>query len=168
MKDIFQKYKKILMFVGIFAGVLVVYTVFIKKESVGDLTVESAPSVVAAVNDNRELLAQLESLNAITLQSDIFESNFFNRLQDNTVIIENRKPEGRRNPFLPIGSDAGSFTPDQNIVNATTNTNGLLNAPSGAGTPPVNVSPNNIRNAAPAVATQPASSATTSTTTKAR
>ncbi len=168
MKEIFQKYKKILMFVGIFAGVLVVYTVFIKKEDVGDLTVESAPSVVAAVNDNRELLEQLQSLNAITLQSDIFDSNFFNRLQDNTVIIENRKPEGRRNPFLPIGSDNGAYTPDQNIVNATNNTNGLLNAPSGAANAPVSVSPNNIKSGTSASSSTPPASAPASSTTTPR
>jgi hypothetical protein len=168
MKEIFQKYKKILMFVGIFAAVLFLYIVFIKKEDVGDLTVEAAPSVVAAVNDNRELLEQLQSLNAITLNSDIFESNFFNRLQDNTIIIENRKPEGRRNPFLPIGSDSGSYTPDQNIVNATTNTNGLLNAPSGQGSAQVNVSPNNIKNGTPANPATTVSSSTSSTSTKTR
>ncbi len=168
MKELFEKYKKILMFAGIFLAVMVIYVVFIKKESVGDLTVESAPSVLAAVNDNRELLEQLQSLNAITLASDILESSFFNKLQDNTVVIENRKPEGRRNPFLPIGSDSGSYTPDQNIVNATNNTNGLLNAPAGQAGSQVSVSPNNIKSGtSDSGAAQPAN-ATTSTTTKAR
>lgn len=132
MKELFQKNKKILMFVGIFVAVFLVYTLFIKKEDVPDLTIEQATSSEAA-NDNRELLEQLQSLNSITLNSEIFNSKIFNLLQDNTIIIENKRPEGRQNPFLPIGYDNASFTPDQQIQGATINTNGLLEQAQKAG-----------------------------------
>jgi hypothetical protein len=127
MKEQIQKYKKFFMFAAILAAVFIGYSMFFKKEKTGDLVVEAAPATEAA-QDNRELLQQLQSLNAISLNATIFSSQLFNTLQDNTVVIENRKPEGRRNPFLPIGYDNGSFTPDQSIQNAIINTNGLLNS----------------------------------------
>jgi hypothetical protein len=142
MKEQIQKYKKFFMFAAILAAVFIGYSMFFKKEETGDLVVEAAP-VTEAAQDNRELLVQLQSLNAISLNATIFSSQLFNTLQDNTVIIENRKPEGRRNPFLPIGYDNGSFVPDQSIQNASINTNGLLNSQPSASSSKVNT-PSNI------------------------
>jgi hypothetical protein len=124
MQTFFQKYKNQLIFAVIFIVVLFVYIVFIKKEDIPDLTTIGAEAVTVA--DNKELLTQLGSLNMITLNSEVFNSGVFNSLIDNTIVIQNRKPEGRRNPFLPIGSDDGTFVADQSIVNATDNINGLL------------------------------------------
>jgi hypothetical protein len=164
MNDIIQKNKKILIFVAVFASVFLVYMLFIKKDAKADLTVEKAPASVAAAADNKELLSQLQSLTAIALEADILSSSLFNRLEDNTVFIENRKPEGRRNPFLPIGVDSGVFSPDSTITNATNNINGLLNptnnsAPTGA---VVNISPSNIRGAATTTTPKAPTTATTS------
>ncbi len=153
MNELIQKNKKIIIFAGVLILVFTVYSLFIKKAPKGDLTTEKAPAAVQAASDNKDLLNQLQSLNSITLQSDIFTSSLFNRLQDNTVIIENRKPEGRKNPFLPIGFDAGIFTPDSSIVNATVNTNGLLNQTSGTSTQNLNISPTNIKSTVPSTST---------------
>jgi hypothetical protein len=126
MKETFEKFRKPLIFVGIFIAVFAIYILFIKKDPEADLAVVK-PGDSVTVQDNKELLAQLQALNAIVLNTEIFSSPIFKSLQDNTIIIENRKPEGRKNPFLPLGVDDGNFVADQNIVNATTNTNGLLN-----------------------------------------
>jgi hypothetical protein len=163
MKELFQKNKKILIFVGVAVGIFFIYTTFLKPEEKADLTVEKAPEAIQASEDNKQLLEQLQSLNAITLEADIFSSPMFNRLQDNTVVIENRKPEGRKNPFLPIGNDTGSFIPDGSIINATTNTNGLLNQNGAPATSieNISVSPANIRSATALPTPRATSTATT-------
>lgn len=163
MNELFQKNKKIIIFVAVFVGIFVIYTVFIKKPEKAELTTEKAPEALQASADNKELLAQVQSLNEITLNSEILKSTTFNRLQDNTVVIENRKPEGRKNPFLPIGVDSGSFTPDGTIINATTNTNGLLNQNRATNVQNINLSPSNIKSgtALQAPKTIPAQNATT-------
>lgn len=129
MKELFQKFRKPLIMLGIFVAVFTIYTLFIKKDAPTADLEKIRPDQSVTVEDNKELLSQLQALNAISLNTEIFSSSLFKTLQDNTIVIENRKPEGRRNPFLPIGQDDGTFTPDQNIVNATNNTNGLLNQP---------------------------------------
>jgi hypothetical protein len=151
MKELFLKFKKPVMLVGIFIAVFTVYTLFIKKEPVNDLAIIK-PEQSVSVQDNRELLAQLQALNAISLNTQIFESSIFKGMQDNTIIIENRKPEGRRNPFLPIGVDDGNFAADQSIVGATNNTNGLLNQTQGTTTASIQIS-KNVQNIKPATTT---------------
>lgn len=127
MKELFQKFRKPIILAGIFVVVFTIYVLFIKKDAPkDDLSVVKAGGS-ATIKDNKELLSQLQALNSITLNTEIFQSSIFKSLQDNTIVIENRKPEGRRNPFLPIGIDDGSFVADQGIVNATNNINGLLN-----------------------------------------
>jgi hypothetical protein len=164
MKELFQKNKKIIIAVAVLIGIFVIYTTFIKKPEKATLTTEKAPETLQASADNKELLAQLQSLNAITLQAEILNSSLFNRLQDNTVVIENRKPEGRRNPFLPIGVDSGSFVPDGTIVNATTNTNGLLNQNGATNVQNVNLSPSNIKSGTAIQAPKTVPTATTTIT----
>ncbi|MEN9852677.1 MAG: hypothetical protein RI996_620 [Candidatus Parcubacteria bacterium] len=163
MNELFQKNKKIIIFLVIFVGIFIIYTVFIKKPEDTALTVEKAPEALQASIDNKELLEQVQSLNNITLKSEILKSTSFNSLQDNTVVIENRKPEGRKNPFLPIGIDTGSFTPDGTILNATINTNGLLNQNGATNVQSINLSPSNIKSATALEAPKntPAQSATT-------
>ena len=153
MKEQLLKFKKPLILVGIFVAVFTVYTLFIKKAPVEDIAIIK-PEQSATVQDNKELLSQLQALNAIVLDTQIFQSNIFKTLQDNTVVIENRKPEGRRNPFLPIGVDDGNFVADQTIVGATTNTNGLLNQTNqSSSTSKIELS-KNVQNLKPATTTQ--------------
>ena len=128
MKEKFEKFRKPIIFAGVLIAVFTVYSLFIKKDPEPDLAIIK-PGTSATVQDNKELLSQLQALNAITLDTSIFQSNIFRSLVDNTIIIENRRPEGRRNPFLPIGVDDGIFTADASIVGATNNTNGLLTKP---------------------------------------
>ena len=153
MKETFLKFKKPLILVVIFIVVFTIYNLFIKKDTNTEDLAIIKPEQSVSVQDNRELLSQLQALNAISLNTQIFESSIFKAMQDNTIIIENRKPEGRRNPFLPIGVDDGNFVADQSIVGATNNTNGLLNQ-NGTTTGSVQIS-KNVQNIKPATTTVP-------------
>ena len=120
MTNLFQKYKSILIIAGIFFLVGLVYIVFIKKEAEPDL--QKTSNTNETVVENRDLLIQLKTLGSLRLDTSVFESSTFNALESNTITLEDRQPEGRVNPFSPLGDD-GSLKQISNPLNSTSTTN---------------------------------------------
>lgn len=98
-----QRLKKFGTVAAIIVVIGFIYFVFIKKEDVPDLQVQEE---AAAVPGSVDLLAALQTLNTIKLDGQIFKTNTFKSLQDRTIPREPKSPEGRLNPFAPIGVEA--------------------------------------------------------------
>ncbi len=110
------KLRKILLFASILAVLLVGYVIFSKKEpakSTGSLSSTTGVANVAGSNVQNNTLGQeflnsLLNLKKITLDQTIFTSKTFTNLQDFTNVVSNTDPQGRQNPFAPLGVDAAA------------------------------------------------------------
>lgn len=118
MAEIFQKYKKIFLFGGIFLALLLLYWLFFggsgtqkpsaPSPTAGGLVSEAAVTVEDEAG-GRELLAILTELQSITLDSSIFSSPAFISLNDWSKPIDPQplgSSVGRRNPFSDFGGSA--------------------------------------------------------------
>lgn len=116
-----QRLKKFGTIAAIIAVIGFVYFGFIKKDEVPDLQAQEE----TVVPGSRDLLAALQTLNTIKLDGQIFKTNVFKSLEDRTIPREPKNPEGRINPFAPIGVDSGSLqlnNQSQAQTNTTTTT----------------------------------------------
>ncbi|KKT44862.1 MAG: hypothetical protein UW34_C0007G0006 [Parcubacteria group bacterium GW2011_GWA2_44_15] len=110
--DIFQKNKKVFLFIGIFIIVALVYKFFFsdgaissknsipnlsENGSLSELSISPADAIVG-----RELLLMLAELQSISLDASIFTNPVYVSLKDWSRPIESQpfgKAFGRRNPF---------------------------------------------------------------------
>ncbi|MDO8482961.1 MAG: hypothetical protein Q7S86_04050 [bacterium] len=114
--EIFQKNKKIFLFVGIFAVVVIIYWLFFSGDSsspqnsvydptAGGLVSEFSVSPSDAII-GYELLATLARLKSISLDPGFFSDTVFVSLRDKSKPIVSQplgKSLGRRNPFSDFG-----------------------------------------------------------------
>lgn len=91
--------KKIGSFILLLALLVVAY--FGYRAFYGDNT---ASETEAATQAGQEILAQLAQLQKIHLDGSLFSSAAYKSLEDFTVNVASQ-PEGRPNPFAPIGKD---------------------------------------------------------------
>ncbi len=103
--------KKAIIFVVLIIIVVVLYSVFAKKpESQGSLTATPAAGVDPNLSaDTQAILALLQSISNLKLDTSIFDRESYLALEDqNKQILEDLNP-GRYNPFAPIGIDEASL-----------------------------------------------------------
>lgn len=100
------KYKKILIWVGVVIVAFIVYSMFFtgddKAANGGIVSLQAVDAQFAA---GREIIALLTDLKALKLNGDIFQSNAFRSLEDFSLPVA-PEPQGRQNPFAPIGTDS--------------------------------------------------------------
>jgi hypothetical protein len=99
--------KKAIIFVVLIIIVVVLYSVFAKKpETTGSLTSTPAAGVDPNLSaDTQAILALLQSISNLKLDTGIFDRQSYLALEDqNKQILEDLNP-GRYNPFAPIGID---------------------------------------------------------------
>ncbi len=118
----FQKIKSIIIFVVIGLVVVGGYFFFIKgEEDVSNLASSpsseggavtppdssspTAPSGTASTPSPAEFLALLLSVKSIQLEDAIFTDEAFKTLKDSTIELKQDIPEGRPNPFAPLGTE---------------------------------------------------------------
>lgn len=125
--EFFEKNKKVLLFVGIFALLGVGYFLFFSGDSTGTANVSIDPTAGGLISElsmspadaiiGRDLLTMLIQLKSITLDISIFSDPAFASLQDQSRPITPEpfgKVLGRRNPFADFAkggtatSSAGS------------------------------------------------------------
>jgi hypothetical protein len=121
-----KKNKNIIVAIVLFIVVVFVYTNFFKGEEEADLSKSS--EIAQAVPENKDLLLQLQTLGSLKLDTSIFENTVFRVLENNTVILEKRNPEGRANPFSQIGTDSSNFNNSVSSVSQNLNTQATVRA----------------------------------------
>ncbi|OHA17489.1 MAG: hypothetical protein A3H57_00540 [Candidatus Taylorbacteria bacterium RIFCSPLOWO2_02_FULL_43_11] len=90
------------IFVLIFMG----WFIFFRgKEDDSVLTEVSADPIEKIIG--RELLASLESMKGVSLDTSLFERDVFKSFQDFSVDVP-QQPFGRRDPFAPIGFEVSN------------------------------------------------------------
>ncbi len=100
MKELFAKYKNLLLFIGIVAVLFIGYSVFFGNKETEVLTRAQATDTGESVV-GRELLSTLLELRSITLDEKIFGDEVFRTLVDFSQPIL-PLPVGRENPFAPL------------------------------------------------------------------
>lgn len=114
-----KKNKNIIVAIVLFIVVVFVYTTFFKGEKQADLSTSSA--IAQTVPENKDLLLQLQTLGSLKLDTSVFNNGVFRVLENNTVILEKRNPEGRVNPFSQIGTDSSNFNSNVPFVSQNQN-----------------------------------------------
>ncbi len=112
MLDIFQKNKKVFLFVGIFAALAVLYWLFFSGGGSAPRNVTYDPTAGGLVSEfsvspadaiiGQELLTMLARLHSISLDASVFSDPGFVSLKDKSKPIGSQpfgKALGRRNPF---------------------------------------------------------------------
>jgi len=104
--DKILKNKKILSGIIILIFGFIAYSVFLKPDvsTTADLVTGTSVSNQQLVT-GKEILALLVDLKSIQLQSDIFRDKAFRSLDDFSIPIS-PEPQGRTNPFAPVGADS--------------------------------------------------------------
>lgn len=109
------KYKKILIWFGAIVIAFVLYGMFFKKDdNLANGGIVSVPATDAQFTAGREIVALLTDLKALKLKDDVFQNNVFRSLEDFSLPVA-PEPQGRQNPFAPIGLDLA-----ENAAQATT------------------------------------------------
>lgn len=116
MPEFFQKNKKIFLFVGIFAAVVLLYWIFFSGDSAAPKVGVYDPTAGGLVSEfsvspsdviiGYELLAMLARLQSISLDPGLFSDPVFVSLRDKSRPISSQplgKSLGRRNPFSDFG-----------------------------------------------------------------
>lgn len=156
--------KKAIIFVVLIIIVVVLYSVFAKKpESQGSLTSTPAAGVDPNLSaDTQAILALLQSISNLKLDTSIFDRESYLALEDqNKQILEDLNP-GRYNPFAPIGIDQASIVatiPSETTeqLDALNNLGDNTNAQGGSPVSPV------IENTSSTIVTAPVSTVTKNT-----
>ncbi|MCU0660620.1 MAG: hypothetical protein MUD00_03375 [Candidatus Pacebacteria bacterium] len=107
------KIKNIIIFVAIFALLVVGYVLFFGNKaetpaltSTAGISGSSTATTVTGTSDvGKEFLATLLNLRTIKLDDSIFSDPAFRSLQDFELALIPEANPGRLNPFLPLGSD---------------------------------------------------------------
>ena len=119
--EIYQKNKKVFLFLGIFAAVVILYELFFSGGSTSTTSVKTNPTAGGLVSQvsassadaivGQKLLVMLGKLQSINFDTTIFTDPVFLSLKDNTKVIDKEplgKEVGRRNPFSNFGETGGS------------------------------------------------------------
>ena len=118
MIDTIKKYKvTLLVLVFVIGGYYAFVTFGSPKVPEGILTSQSA--FVDGTEAGQEIIQILEEINSIELDTGIFEDEKFNSLK-NFVPEVKSEPQGRRNPFEPIGfgiNIEGKIAEPNNLLN---------------------------------------------------
>jgi len=108
MKELFKKYKNIILIIVIAVVLFFLYQIFLAGDD--DLSDTSLLIAQPAVDDiqnaaiGREFLSVLLKLRSLDLDETIFSDRSFVILKDFSQEIK-PQPSGRANPFLQIGND---------------------------------------------------------------
>ena len=106
LKNLFKKYRTLILVAILIIIALFSYPILFGGD--GDTPVLSSQTLSeqrAAVGG--ELLSTLLKLKSLQLNDSIFTDPAFERLEDFGTPLS-PEPVGRRNPFAPLGSDAGA------------------------------------------------------------
>ncbi len=120
--DIIRKYKTPLSIIAALVLAFILYSYFHGSSSNTGAVLTSNTIAVADNTVGQSFLNQLLTLQSIQLNSEIFSNPSFNALQDFSQPVPTQ-PQGRPNPFAPIGNDGinqPTITSD-----ATNNSNNL-------------------------------------------
>lgn len=130
MPEFFQKNKKIFLFAGIFAALVLLYWMFFSGDSASSKNVAYDPTAGGLVSEfsvgpsdaiiGYELLATLARLQSISLDPGLFSDPVFVSLRDKSKPIVSQplgKSLGRRNPFSDFGKGVATIS-----VSTTTGT----------------------------------------------
>jgi hypothetical protein len=110
----FQKLKGIIIFAVIITIVILVYVFYFRGAPAdeGSLTSSgAAPDAMSQTGEapdpalGEEFLVLLLNIQNIKLDGTIFEDQAFKSLQDSSIVLVQDVPEGRPNPFAPIGTE---------------------------------------------------------------
>lgn len=123
--------KNIIIIVLIIGACVVLYNVFLKKDTAPELVsttgVRPAGEVQGASTDTagKDFLSTLLNLKTLKLSGEIFENTAFKRLEDFSKDLTKGEPEGRPNPFAPIGNDVGTV----GVIGGAQTTTGVESTP---------------------------------------
>lgn len=110
--------RNIILFGGIGLALVFLYFTFVKKEPEAETSLVVSPATNApyapitatqpgsAPAVTSEFLSLLLNIKSIKLDDSIFKDPAFTVLRDSSIILIQDTPEGRPNPFAPIGSDS--------------------------------------------------------------
>ncbi len=102
--DFFEKHKTK---VSIFAIVLIVfflYSAFLKPDPQRGSVVSNQVISEDSLSSGMDIISLLKDLRSIKLNGDLFDSDAFVGLVDFSLPVA-QEPQGRPNPFAPVGSD---------------------------------------------------------------
>jgi len=102
--DKILKNKKIISGIIILVFAFIIYSVFFKSEVPTTSGLVTGTGADSQFITGKEILALLVDLKSIQLQSDIFRNRAFRSLEDFSIPIS-PEPQGRTNPFAPVGND---------------------------------------------------------------
>lgn len=99
--------KNIFILLGIATVVFAGYFFFIQREPAQPGVSDS--SLQLMLQSTQAFIEYRQTLNKITFDFTLFEDDRFRMLRSYSEPVE-PKPEGRPNPFAPVGTDSGSVT----------------------------------------------------------
>lgn len=99
---IINKNKKILIVIAIVVLAFIFYSVFLKPDAGNNMAVVSLAGSSGSFTVGRDIITLLADLKSINLSGELFNGNVFRSLEDFSVPIV-PEPQGRINPFAPIG-----------------------------------------------------------------
>lgn len=111
MFDAIRKYKRILIILGVLILVFIIYS-FMKGDSTANQGAISITENSNAEPQNpigQQFFNQLLTLQNIRLDNQVFSDPRFQSLEDFSQPIPD-EPQGRPNPFAPIGVDNGTVS----------------------------------------------------------
>lgn len=88
--------------IGLTVGAFFAYTIYFVTEDTGLLVEEFGDQFVG-----REVVMELEKIQAITLDDKLFQSATYQSLIDRSIEVAD-EPTGRNNPFAPIAGGVSS------------------------------------------------------------
>lgn len=104
--QLLQKYKTVLIVLGILLVLFIGFRFFTKDTSPEGLTSQPVAGIVP--EEGGDLITLLLELKSITLDTSVLQNPVFLTLQDFSVVLA-PEPVGRTNPFAPLG--VGSSLP---------------------------------------------------------
>ncbi len=108
LTSVLQKYKKLLIAVGVIIVLLIGWNFFSGDSAPAGLTSQSVSTLPS--EEGGDLIALLLELKSIKLDTSLLQNSTFLTLQDFSVTLI-PEPVGRANPFAPLGEDAPRTTP---------------------------------------------------------
>lgn len=116
-------FKKILLFVGILAVIIILAVVVFGKNS-NDKSLNAPVQTTTSSpisGQSQKFLQSLSQVKSITLDTTFFDDPAYLKLKDFTkpITLEDTRLIGRPNPFAPLGSDNIFNEPENQTQNTT-------------------------------------------------
>jgi hypothetical protein len=105
-----KTYSKKKIFIGLLIVILIALVTYNAVSSISVVHADSTSSSATSSPVDQNILTLLSSFQNVTIDSSLFSSNLFQSLKDFSTTLPT-EPEGRANPFAPIGNETGTVAP---------------------------------------------------------